>query len=88
LFACSVQVGAFLAILSLLFHLVLLLVLDRNGALVLQAPMRESMLLRAVALPLLACLGAAGAVSGPALENSTSVAQGRIKSDRTTSPHR
>jgi len=85
LFFCSAKVGAFLAVLSLLFHLVLLVLLDRSGVLVLQSPMRESVLLRAIALPLLACLGAACALSGAALTKSKSVAKGRASSERIVS---
>jgi len=87
LFSFSVQVGAFLSILSLLFHLVLLVVLDRNGIVVLQFPMRGSLLFRAAVLPLLAGLGAAAAVSGSALMKSMNVAQGRTSSSRTVPLH-
>ena len=64
LFGASLRVGAFFSVLSLLFHLVLVVVLDRRGALGLLSLARDPILLRAAILPLLACVGAACTVTG------------------------
>jgi hypothetical protein len=66
LLTSSIKVGGFLSILSTLFHLALLVALDRLGALAIRAPTSGPILLRAAALPFLACLGAACTVLGTA----------------------
>ena len=66
LFSSSVKIGALFSVLSIFFHLVLLVVLDSQGAFALLSNTRGPILLRASILPFLACLGAACTVSGTA----------------------
>jgi hypothetical protein len=66
LLTSSIKVGGFLSILLTLFHLALLVALDRLGVLAIGAPTSGPIVLRAAALPFLACLGAACTVLGTA----------------------
>lgn len=74
LYVSSFKVGALFAILSTLFHLVLLGIQNGNVSLdLLQSS--GPILLRAALLPLLACMGAACTISGRAWTEETEMVQ-------------
>jgi hypothetical protein len=66
LFSSSVKIGALFSILSIVFHLMLLVMLGGTGALDVRLHVKGPILLRAAILPFLTCLGAACTVSGTA----------------------
>jgi hypothetical protein len=83
LFLSSVKVGALFSILSILFHLALLVVLESEVSLELSPHMREPIVLRAAIFPFLACLGAACTASSTALTESTEMIHFPAESDLT-----
>jgi hypothetical protein len=83
LFLSSVKIGALFSVLSALFHLALLVVLESNTSLELPPHTREPIVLRAAIFPLLACLGAACTASGMALTEPTEVVHFPTESDLT-----
>jgi hypothetical protein len=79
----SVKIGALFSVLSILFHLVLLVVLESKISLALSPDTRDPILLRAAILPFLACLGAAYTTSSTALPESTGMVHLPNESDLT-----
>jgi hypothetical protein len=83
LYLASFKVGVFFAIVSILFHLVLLVGLESQISLDFPAHMKESVLLRAAIFPFLACLGAACTASSTALTEPTRMIHLPTESDFT-----
>jgi hypothetical protein len=80
----SVKVGALFSVLSTLFHLALLAVLESRASLEWSPHIREPILLRAAVLPFLACLGAACTASSTAWTGSAEKFHLPIESDLTS----
>ena len=83
LFSSSAKIGAFFSVLSILFHLALLVTLESKVSFELLLHMREPILLRAAIFPFLACLGAACTASSVALNEPTTVVHLQTESDST-----
>lgn len=81
LFLSSVKIGALFSVLSILFHLALLVVLESSTSLGLSPHIRGPIVFRAAILPFLACLGAACTASSIALTESTEMVHFPTESD-------
>jgi hypothetical protein len=83
LFLSSFKIGVFFSVISILFHLVLLAMLQSKISLEWPVHMRDSILLRAAIFPFLACLGAACTASSAAWTESTRMVHFPTESDVT-----